>query len=234
MSVRDRENRSKGFWFGLFKHVGLAACLLYLFIPLHFLASLTPCDRCPFSVEFTLHLAFACCLSIYNCQKDGISPFSRLQDIWKLAAIVFCWGNRRCFWQSSSTPTLLFQYNILSAACRLQTRLGKPICREKAKPQYQMRKRPWQYIFQDEFGWSGVAYDFIVVISTSCSPIKYDVQYCSCSRDGKTISWFISVLKKNDSALEFQTRTSLFLVLQWVCSCSSNNTYFPVLPLHKE
>lgn len=95
-------------------------------------------------------------------------------------------------------------------------------------------KRPWQYIFQDEFGWSGVAYDFIVIISTSHSPVKYDVQYCSCSRDGKTISWFISLLKKNDSALELQTRTSLFLVLQWVCSCSSNNTPFPIVPLHKE
>lgn len=83
--------------------------------------------------------------------------------------------------------------------------------------------------FKDWLGWSGVAYDFIVIISTSHSPVRWDVQYCSYSRDGKTISWFNS-----DSTLELQTRTSLFLALQWACSCSSNNTSFPIVPLHKK
>lgn len=134
---------------------------------------LSPCDLCPFCTEPTLLMAFTYCLCIYDCQKGhGVSPFSRLQDIWKLAAIFSRWGNRRCFWQSSSTPTLLFQCNILLTACRLQTSLGKAFCWEKAKPQYQMRKRAWQHIFQDWFWGSGLAYDFIVIISTSHTPAR--------------------------------------------------------------
>lgn len=151
VSQVQREHGSKDFSSVLFKHVGLVACLLHLFIPLHFLSFSNSLWSLPFfCTEFTLHLAFTYCLSIYDCQKDGISPFSRLQDIWKLAPGFSHWGNRRCFWQSSSTPTLLFQYNILSAACRLQTGLGKPICWEKAKTQQQMRKKHGNTFFKTD------------------------------------------------------------------------------------
>lgn len=167
-----RKHWSKDFSSVLFKHVGLVTFLLHLFSPLHFLGFSNSSWSVPFCTKFTLCLAFIYGLSIYHCHKDGISPFSRPQDIWKLAVIFSHWGNRRCFWKSSSTPALLFQYNIFSAVCRLQTRLGKYVCWEKAKPQYQMRKQAWQYILQDWFWWSGVAYDFIVIISTSHNPVR--------------------------------------------------------------
>lgn len=164
---------------------------------------------CPSCTESPLLSGPTCSLPIDNCQKLDISPFSRLQGMWKLAAICSHWGNRRRFWQSSSTPALLLQCNILLTVCRLQATLGFPFSWEEAKPQHQMRKRHGNtFIF---FWGTGLADDFIVIILTSHSPERWNVQRYSYSKDGKTIRWFNLNLKKDNSTLELHTRTLLFL-----------------------